>query len=496
MEKGMSRKKVIAVVVAAAIVVLGILAYIMVSGNGKQTYRSIKIVEMEGAVSIERAGKESLNAAVNMNLVSGDYVTTAQDSYVVLRLDADKYVMLGENGAMTVTADGDEQNSRTSIELASGSVLNEIQNPLGQNSTFDVVTPSATMSVRGTVFEVRKNSDGSYGVLVYDGHVAVGLDGMEPVLYDAGEYAEFTEGDSPKFLTEKGAITTEQIDGKVLERLQQIEEQGRNMSLDVIQENTEAVKQEEAARIEAEKKAEELKEQEAALKAKQEEEQKLAEQKEAEQKAAEEKLAQQKAAEQKAAQQKAAQASAQIAQQPQVPAQDAAVTQPQEPEQNLEPAPEPDVDDDDDDDDEPVVPTPEQPSNQGQYKVRYLLPYIVKSVDGIATLKAEEPGNYRERTEDTIEDFKTVDNMPNHNGIAITNCKLIGWCTVDGTQQKEWNFGTDVVTADVDLYPIWECDGVTYVPIIKEDPLTNKKYCNSVNKDDIGNTKFPDNSTN
>ena len=94
MEKVMEHKKLIAVFAAAAIVVLGVLVYIMAFGNRNQSYRSIKIVEMEGTVVIERAGKESLDASVNMNLVSGDYVTTAQDSYVVLRLDADRQMVL------------------------------------------------------------------------------------------------------------------------------------------------------------------------------------------------------------------------------------------------------------------------------------------------------------------------------------------------------------------------------------------------------------------
>ena len=47
----------------------------------------------------------------------------------------------------------------------------------------------------GTVFEVRKSqtdAEGSIEVLVYDGKVAVGLEGKEPALYEAGEYTQFT----------------------------------------------------------------------------------------------------------------------------------------------------------------------------------------------------------------------------------------------------------------------------------------------------------------
>ena len=77
--------------VAAITVVVALFA-----GKTKGSFRSIKIVETSGAVTISREGIGDLNAAVNMNLVSGDSVHTDQDAYVVLMLDADKYVMHGE----------------------------------------------------------------------------------------------------------------------------------------------------------------------------------------------------------------------------------------------------------------------------------------------------------------------------------------------------------------------------------------------------------------
>ncbi|MCM1101986.1 MAG: FecR domain-containing protein [Clostridium sp.] len=234
MKKLLGNKKMLAFSVAAIACVV-IIAAVLMAGNRDQTYRSIKIVEMEGTVTIDREGINDLSASVNMNLMSGDHLTTGQDAYVVLRLDTDKYVMLGECGAMKVIAQGTEANAKTSIELESGSVLSEIQKPLGQDSSYDIITPNATMSVRGTVFEVRKEEnehDGSISVLVYDGRVAVGLDGAEPMELAAGEFTQFTAGPSPKFLTERGAITADLTDERVLERLQEIEQGGRQLNID------------------------------------------------------------------------------------------------------------------------------------------------------------------------------------------------------------------------------------------------------------------------
>lgn len=234
MEKRISQKMILAIS-AIVIALIAIVAVVFIIRGTNKTYRSIKIVELEGDVNIDREGVNGINASVNMNLVSGDRLTTGQDAYVVLCLDTDKYVMLGEYGSMKVNAEGKENASRTSVELEAGSVLSEIQNPLGKDSTYDIVTPNATMSVRGTVFEVRKDmQEKDISVLVYDGCVAVAPTGMDPVEYHAGEYTVFTDSNPAVFVTEKSDITGEQINEQMLERLKKIEHNGRTLNLDAM----------------------------------------------------------------------------------------------------------------------------------------------------------------------------------------------------------------------------------------------------------------------
>ncbi|MDE6924264.1 MAG: FecR domain-containing protein [Acetatifactor sp.] len=232
-EKGMQKRMLIVTATVAA-VAIAVLALILALNGKDETYRSIKIIELDGGVTIEREGVGVLEASSNMNLISGDAVKTEQNAYAVLQLDSDKYVMLAESGSMTVVAEGDEANGRTAIRLDSGSVLNEIQNPLSNGSSYDIVTPNATMSVRGTVFEVRKNGDDNTGnieVLVYDGKVAVGLDGAEPALYEAGEYTQFTAGQDPQFIVEREVITEENLNPQFMKRLEQINSQSRELNL-------------------------------------------------------------------------------------------------------------------------------------------------------------------------------------------------------------------------------------------------------------------------
>lgn len=234
MSESKGKKKIYAIAAAAtaAVAVIVFAVVLILGAGGQESYRSIRIVELDGGVTIDREGVGDLEASVNMNLTSGDRISTSADSYVVLRLDDDKYIMLGEQGAIQVVASGDASNSRTEIHLESGSVLNEIQNPLSQDSSYEIITPNATMSVRGTVFETRNNvENGNMEVLVYEGSVAVALSTSEPLLYGPGEYTLFTSGDNPQFIEERGAITEEKIGSQMIERLHQINENGRTLNL-------------------------------------------------------------------------------------------------------------------------------------------------------------------------------------------------------------------------------------------------------------------------
>ena len=133
---------------AGLAVILTAFISMAVVSRGRETYRSIKIVELSGGVAIDRDGVGRINASENMNLMSGDRVATETESYVVLQLDADKYVMLEEGGAIQVVAEGGGNSTKTEIHLEQGSILNDIQSPLNRNSSYEIVTPSATMSVR------------------------------------------------------------------------------------------------------------------------------------------------------------------------------------------------------------------------------------------------------------------------------------------------------------------------------------------------------------
>lgn len=214
-------------VISVAVLVI-IVAVALLFKGGEESYRSIRVVELKGDVSIDREGLGNLEAAVNMNLISGDRISTSKDAYVVLQLDEDKYVMLGEQGAIQVFAFGKAADGRTQIHLETGTIVNDIQNALSQNSSYEIIIPGVAMSVRGTVFEARWcPDDGTGELLVYEGSVDLTLQGKDPVLYSHGEYAQFEAGDTPKFLIEHETITDERMDLQMIPFLYQIIVSGR-----------------------------------------------------------------------------------------------------------------------------------------------------------------------------------------------------------------------------------------------------------------------------
>ncbi|MCI8805255.1 MAG: hypothetical protein HFE59_05065 [Clostridiales bacterium] len=240
MPQRLSKSKII--FLAVALIIFLATAVWLILSFCETSYRSVKIVETKGSVIIERDDVGKLDAVTNMNLILGDKVMTDKDSYAVLLLDTDKYVHLDSQGEIRVMAEGNETKGKIQIQLEKGTILNEIQNPLGQDSSYEIKTPNATMSVRGTVFETRRNiDDKNIELLVYDGKVALNLVGEGEALYEKGEYTKFEDKENPGFIVERAAITDDVMNIHIKDRLDKILSQGRDINMGELEEenNTE-----------------------------------------------------------------------------------------------------------------------------------------------------------------------------------------------------------------------------------------------------------------
>lgn len=208
-----SKAKVIITAVAAAVVAAGIVAGVLLTRQ--DSYRVLKVFELMGTASVTRESAGDIDAYVGMNLESGDVVSVDDNSNMRISLDSDKYVLLDAGTVLELVAAGNEKDSRTTLNLREGAILNEITSALSENSSYEVNAPKATMAVRGTSYSVTVTKDGDRYIIELDtfhGKVAVRLISEDGT---PGEEVMVSEGKSVLIITEPNENThnSPDIDG-------------------------------------------------------------------------------------------------------------------------------------------------------------------------------------------------------------------------------------------------------------------------------------------
>ena len=205
----------------------------------EEDYRQIQIYKIEGKALVTRQGT-SMEVYENMLLQSGDTLATDSETYLQLKLDEDKYILMEPHTEISLYATGNSIDSNTGISLVKGAIVNQLDNPLSEESTYQVTTPNSTMAVRGTTFRVEityhKSGESFAKIAVYGGKVECKLifpDGTikEPEVVESGEEV-LVRGDKK----ESEYIRTEQtsydeLKKQVLEFLDQLIEKGEELSI-------------------------------------------------------------------------------------------------------------------------------------------------------------------------------------------------------------------------------------------------------------------------
>ncbi len=209
MENKSNQKKIILISVCVAVAV--IIALVIWLLNKEESYRVVKIYELDGIATVTREETGEIDIYPNMVLASGDEVYL-QEGLMTLKLDEDKYVYVEENTRFTLLATGNAATSKTSIELIEGAIVNEIRSPLPQDASYEVHTQNSSMSVRGTTFRVAiyYDEDGTLytKVSVFDGKVETQLVykdgtkadprmvefGKETIIYEDNMNTDYLEG--------------------------------------------------------------------------------------------------------------------------------------------------------------------------------------------------------------------------------------------------------------------------------------------------------------
>lgn len=153
---------ILGIISVAAIAFLVVVVMNFISARTEE-YRSIKIAEHNGEIELARGEQkiqlEEANSFSGMNLKSEDFVTTKEEAHMVLLVDSDKHIYADENTCFSVISADETENGSIKIKLEYGAALCEIDNKLPEGTTFEVETPNATASVRGTTFGVYYDAE-------------------------------------------------------------------------------------------------------------------------------------------------------------------------------------------------------------------------------------------------------------------------------------------------------------------------------------------------
>lgn len=179
----------------------------------QESYRVITISTIEGSAYVKHSDGQIISAYEGMNLYDGDTVTVGENSNIIVDADSDKHMLAEAGTRFWLTAEGTEEHNNTKINLEKGSVLCQITEKLEDGESFDVVTASSTMCVRGTVFRVNtlESDNNTYDVVeVYNGKVWSSInDTDEEVTLDPGKCAIVQTSNET---SESSFIKADQID--------------------------------------------------------------------------------------------------------------------------------------------------------------------------------------------------------------------------------------------------------------------------------------------
>lgn len=155
------------------------------SGPAKLPYAGATVSEFKGSVSIQLPGR-ALHSPSRGEVLPAETTVSTQDGHLLLRLSDGSNLLVRPNTRLVLKQP--EASGFRYLQLLLGRVRAEVQKRLGGSSGFQMGTPSAVISVRGTKFEVEVNREGLTEVDVHEGVVQLdSAKGMgEPVMIRAG----------------------------------------------------------------------------------------------------------------------------------------------------------------------------------------------------------------------------------------------------------------------------------------------------------------------
>jgi len=127
--------------------------------------RTAQLISLDGKAEIKLAGQSNWSPAkVGSILNEGDTLKTSPGSMALLNIDGKGQtatVEVSEGSQLLMSemmVDQKAGTSKTLLDLAMGEILIKAQKVHGEESKFEVKTPTSIVGVRGTTFKVKVES--------------------------------------------------------------------------------------------------------------------------------------------------------------------------------------------------------------------------------------------------------------------------------------------------------------------------------------------------
>ncbi|MFA6004818.1 MAG: FecR family protein, partial [Elusimicrobiota bacterium] len=150
---------------------------------------AVTVSALSGNAFVLKAGSSVWQAAVRgWEILPSDQIRTGTGSRATLTFDDGSRIELGANGSFTLQ---DASGQASSIKLAIGSARAWVSKSLSRR--FEIRTPTAVCSVRGTEFSVQVGAQGNTRVEMFTGLLAVADRTGNEVLLKDNQRIEVTE---------------------------------------------------------------------------------------------------------------------------------------------------------------------------------------------------------------------------------------------------------------------------------------------------------------
>ncbi len=164
----LSKKQIIIITTAVAVVIVASVLIWLFSGNGPIRATTMKLLRMEGTVTLEENG-EKKTVKENLRFKSGDAISTEVKSLVSVGLDDTRIVTLDEESRAEFQKDG----KNLELTLTDGQLFFNVTEKLDADASFNIRTSDMVVGIRGTSGVYTVDEYGRPALYLTDGVVEI-----------------------------------------------------------------------------------------------------------------------------------------------------------------------------------------------------------------------------------------------------------------------------------------------------------------------------------